>query len=469
MKGEIVRYVSTRGASPPRGFLDVLLAGTAADGGLFLPERWPAFSKEEIARFAALPYAEIALAVLSRFAKGSFTQAELKSDIDAAYAGFDVADVVPLVEIGRDRYLLELFHGPTLAFKDLALQVLGRLFARALGKANERATVIVATSGDTGSAAIAALGGVPNVELFVLHPHGRVSAVQRRQMTTAAQANVHNIAVEGSFDDAQAIVKELFADSAFAGNARLTAVNSINFVRIAAQTVYYFAAVARLGAPPVFVVPTGNFGDVFAGEAAMHMGLAVEKLIVATNANDIIVRALNDGVYASGAARATLSPSMDIQVASNFERALFEASRRDSGWMREAMAGFQLNHRLNIPPKVLAALQVRYAANCANDRETVDVIRRFHDRFGRIVDPHTAVALAAAEKTGGREGVPVVVLSTADPAKFPDAVEAAIGRKPPLPKRLSNIFDLPEKVAVLEAKMPLVRAYIEDRLAHHEP
>jgi threonine synthase len=240
-------------------------------------------------------------------------------------------------------------------------------------------------------------------------------------------------------------------------------------VRIAAQTVYYFAAASRLGVPPIFVVPTGNFGDVFAGEAAMRMGLGVERLIVATNANDIIVRALNDGVYASGAARATLSPSMDIQVASNFERALFEASGRDAVWLHDSMAEFQLNHRLQVPPKVLAALQVRYAANCANDRETVDVIRQFHDRFGRIVDPHTAVALAAAEKTGGREGIPVVVLSTADPAKFPDAVEAAIGRKPTLPRRLSNIFDLPEKVAVLEAKMPLVRSYIEDRLAHHEP
>jgi threonine synthase len=469
MRDEIVRYVSTRGAQPPRDFLDVLLAGTAADGGLFLPEQWPQFSKAEIARFADLPYREIALAILSRFANGSFAPAELRADIDAAYAGFDAAEIVPLVEIGPDRYLLELFHGPTLAFKDLALQVLGRLFARALAKTSERATVIVATSGDTGSAAIAALGGLSNVELFVLHPHGRVSQVQRRQMTTAAHANVHNIAVEGSFDDAQAIVKELFADSNFAGNARLTAVNSINFVRIAAQTVYYFAAAARLGVPPVFVVPTGNFGDVFAGEAATRMGLAVDKLVVATNANDIIVRALNDGVYASGAARATLSPSMDIQVASNFERALFEASGRNAGWMRDSMTDFQLNHRLKIPPKVLAALQVRYAANCANDRETVDVIRQFHERFGRIVDPHTAVALAAARKTGGREGVPVVVLATADPAKFPDAVEAAIGRKPTLPKRLSNIFDLPEKVAVLEAKMPLVRAYIEDRLAHHEP
>jgi threonine synthase len=462
-----VRYVSTRGKSPPKDFLDALLAGPASDGGLFLPEAWPTFSSEEIARFAALPYADVALGILSRFVGDAFGKGELEADVRAAYAQFDHSDIAPIVETGPDRYLLELFHGPTLAFKDFALQVLGRLFARALEKTGERATVVVATSGDTGSAAITALGGLSSVQLFVLHPLGRVSEVQRRQMTTTPHANVHNIAIEGTFDDAQAIVKALFAEQSFASNARLTAVNSINFARIAAQTVYYFTAAARLGKAPVFVVPTGNFGDVFAGEAAMRMGLPIEKLVVATNVNDIIVRALNDGVYSAGETRPTLSPAMDIQVASNFERALFEASSRDADWVRDSMASFALNRKLNIPSRVLANLQVRYAANRADDLETLETIRRVGARTGRLVDPHTAVAMAAAEKIGGREGVPVVVLSTAHPAKFPEAIEAATGQKSPLPERLSRLFELQEKVAVIEPKMPLVRGYIEDRLPHH--
>jgi threonine synthase len=463
-----VRYVSTRGESPARDFKEVLLSGLAPDGGLYLPEQWPVFSREEVATFAKQSYGEAAHGILSRFAGGTFSAQALKDDIEAAYSGFDVPEIVPLIELGRDLYLLELFHGPTLAFKDLALQILGRLFSRALLESGERATVVVATSGDTGSAAIAALGGLANIDLFVLHPHGRVSEVQRRQMTTAEHSNVHNIAVEGSFDDAQAVVKALFADTGFASNARLTAVNSINFVRIAAQTVYYFAAGSRLAAPPVFVVPTGNFGDIFAGEAAMRMGLSAERLVAATNANDIIVRTLNNGFYVSGEALRTLSPSMDIQVASNFERALFEASGRDAAWIRESMASFELNHRLQLPRKVLSSLQVRYAANRADDAETIDTIRQVHRRYGRTIDPHTAVAFAAAQKIGGREGVPTVILATADPGKFPDAIETAIGRKPLRSDRLSRLFDLQEKLVVLEPKMPLVRAYIEDRLAHHE-
>ena len=463
-----MRYVSTRGESPAKDFKEVLLSGLAPDGGLYLPEQWPVFSREEVAAFAKQPYGQAAHGILSRFAGGAFSAQELKDDIEAAYSQFDVPEIVPLIELGRDLYLLELFHGPTLAFKDLALQILGRLFSRALIESGERATVVVATSGDTGSAAIAALGGLANIELFVLHPHGRVSEVQRRQMTTAEHGNVHNIAVEGSFDDAQAVVKALFADTGFASNARLTAVNSINFARIAAQTVYYFATGSRLAAPPVFVVPTGNFGDIFAGEAAMRMGLAAERLVAATNANDIIVRTLNDGLYVAGEALRTLSPSMDIQVASNFERALFEASGRDAAWVGESMASFALNHRLQLPRKVLSSLQVRYAANRSDDAETVDTIRQVHRRYGRIIDPHTAVAFAAAQKIGGREGVPTVILATADPSKFPDAIETAIGRKPPRSDRLSRLFDLQEKLVVLEPKMPLVRAYIEDRLAHHE-
>jgi threonine synthase len=464
-----VKYLSTRGEAAKQDFAEILLAGLASDGGLFLPESWPKLSAADIAAFRGRPYNDVAFAILKRFVGGAFSDAELRADIDAAYADFDMREVAPLVPLGRGQFLLELFHGPTLAFKDIAMQVLGRLFARALAKRGGTATIVAATSGDTGSAAIAALGGLPGIELFVLHPHGRVSDVQRKQMTTSPHANVHNIAVEGSFDDAQAIVKGLFADEAFAWRAKLTAVNSINFARIAAQSVYYFTAAAALPAPAVFVVPTGNFGDVFAGEGAMRMGLPIAKLVVATNVNDIMVRTLNNGVYQAGDARPSLSPSMDIQVASNFERALFEASGRDADFVRMAMSKFRNNPRLQIPHKILGALQARYAANRTDDSETLATIKKVHSVTGKIVDPHTAVALAAAHKYGAPEGVPVVVLATAHPAKFPDAIEAAIGRKPPIPERLSGLLGRPEKVAVLDAKLPLVRAYIESRLPHHDP
>jgi len=463
-----VRYVSTRGGAERQDFADALLRGLAPDGGLFMPDAWPCFSADDIVRFKERPYAEAARTILAPFVGDSIAEADLAQDVDAAYADCDSADVVPIVPLGRDQYLLELFHGPTLSFKDIALQLLGRMFSRVLERRRTWATVVVATSGDTGSAAIAALGGLPNIALFVLHPEGRVSEIQRRQMTTSTNENVHNVAVRGSFDDAQAIVKSLFADKDFARRANLTAVNSINFARIAAQSVYYFTASARLGAPAVFVVPTGNFGDVFAGDAAARMGLPIDRLLVATNINDIMVRTLNDGIYAAGQARATLSPAMDIQIASNFERALFEASGRDSGFVAAAFAEFRNNPRLHIPPDALGALQARYAANRADDSETISTIRRVHSETGKVVDPHTAVAFAAAHKYGGREGVPVVVLATAHPAKFPEAIEQAIGRKPAIPDRLSRLLELPEKLAVLDAKLPLVRAFIEARLAHHE-
>jgi len=455
-----MRYVSTRGQSAPHSFDEVLLAGLAPDGGLFMPEAWPQIAGEGFGG----AYADAALRVLSAFAGDAFSQAELRADIEASYAGFDNAAIAPLVEIGANRYLLELFHGPTLAFKDIAMQVLGRLFARALAKRGGRATVVAATSGDTGSAAIAALGGLPNIDVFVIHPKGRVSEVQRRQMTTAPFANVHNIALEGVFDDAQSLVKALFADEAFAKAANLTAVNSINFARIAAQSVYYFTAAARLDAPPVFVVPTGNFGDVFAGEAAMRMGLPVAKLVIATNENDILARALNGGVYASGEARPTLSPSMDIQVASNFERALFEASGRDAAWIRSAMAAFARDRKLNLPPAVLASLRERYEAHATSDDETLATIARVHRETGRLIDPHTAVGVAAADRLSTK--APIVILSTAHPAKFPDAVRRATGETPPLPPRLQGLYDGVERVTVLPNGLPQIRAFIEQRLSH---
>ena len=454
-----MRYVSTRGQTPPQSFDDVLLAGLAPDGGLFLPEAWPQLSAAEIAAFAGKPYTEVATAILSRFTGDAFAPADLRADIEAAYATFETPEIAPLVDIGNGQYLLELFHGPTLAFKDVALQILGRLFARALAKRGGRATVVAATSGDTGSAAIAALGDRPNIEVFVMHPKGRVSEVQRRQMTTAPFANVHNIALEGSFDDAQAIVKSLFADEEFARQTSLTAVNSINFARIAAQTVYYFTAAAQLNAPPTFVVPTGNFGDIFAAEAAQRMGLATGNLVIATNQNDILFRTLQTGVYASGEAHPTLSPSMDIQVASNFERALFEASGRDAGWIRQAMASFSKIRSLTLPPAVLAALRARYTAHRSDDTETLATIARIHRDTGRLIDPHTAVAVSAAPKSTG----PVVILSTAHPAKFPDAVERATGQTPPLPPRLAGLYDGKERLDTLPNDLASVRDYIVNR------
>ncbi|MGA7674700.1 MAG: threonine synthase [Rhizomicrobium sp.] len=456
-----MRYLSTRGLAPLQSFADMLLAGLAPDGGLYMPGAWPHFTAAEIAGFASQPYADVAHAIIGRLVGDSFSNEELAADIAAAYAGFDDPRIAPLAEIGPDLYLLELFHGPTLAFKDIALQVLGRLFERALKKRGGRATVLAATSGDTGSAAIAALGGLANIEVFVLHPKGRVSDVQRRQMTTAPFENVHNIALEGTFDDAQAIVKALFAESEFAHAVNLTAVNSINFARIAAQSVYYFTAAAQLGTPPVFVVPTGNFGDVFAGEAAMRMGLVVEKLVVATNANDIMARALNEGIYASGRAQPTLSPSMDIQVASNFERALFEASCRNVDWLVEAMMQFAMMKKVALPDGVHTALRARYAARRCDDEQTLAAIARVHAETGRLIDPHTAVGVAAAYNLSEHRKVPVVVLSTAHPAKFPDAVRRATGQIPPAPPRLSEALKAMEKMVVLAAEKGLVRAFIE--------
>jgi threonine synthase len=457
-------FISTRGQARPASFSDVLLAGLAPDGGLYLPESWPQFSAAEISAFKGMRYQDVAFTVLSKFTAGSFSDDELRAAIEAAYADFDAPEIAPLVEIGEGRYLLELFHGPTLAFKDIALQILGQLFSRALIKRGGRATVVAATSGDTGSAAIAALGGLPNILTVVLHPKGRVSDVQRRQMTTSGHANVANVAITGSFDDAQSLVKALFADKAYADKISLTAVNSINFARIAAQCVYYFTATAQLGRPVTFIVPTGNFGDIFAGEAAERMGLAAQRLVIATNANDIMARALNEGVYASGAAHATLSPSMDIQVASNFERALFEAAGRDADWTAAAMSDFARNRKLVLPPAILENLRDRYSAFASDDGETRAAIAAIHKQTGRIIDPHTAVGVAAATKMGKTPG-PVVILSTAHPAKFPDAVKAAIGKAPEIPPRLAGLEQKPENYVVSAPEASLIKQIISSKLA----
>ena len=455
-------FLSTRGGAPKASFSDVLLAGLAPDGGLYLPSSWPQI--RDIAAFKGARYQDVAFTILSRFTAGSFSDAELREAVEAAYSDFDAPQIAPLSELGDGQFLLELFHGPTLAFKDIALQVLGQLFSRALAKRGGRATIVAATSGDTGSAAIAALGGLANIDVFVMHPKGRVSDVQRRQMTTSTHANVHNIAIDGSFDDAQSLVKQLFADTDFARKISLTAVNSINFARIAAQSVYYFTATAQLGAPCTFVVPTGNFGDIFAGEAAFRMGLDVARLVIATNSNDIMARALNQGVYESGPSHATLSPSMDIQVASNFERALFEACDRDADWTAAAMNDFARDKRLGIPQEVLASLRSRYSAFACDDAQTLATIARVHADTGRIIDPHTAVAVPAAREVA-RPGTPTVILSTAHPAKFPDAVTQAIGSPPPEPKRLAGLANLPERLDNLAPDAALLKEFIFSRLA----
>src|SRR5579871_4617569 len=458
-----MNYISTRGGASPAGFADVLLGALAPDGGLYLPDTWPrahdfGFSSED-------RYQDVACTILQAFAAEATSASDLRDDIAAAYDSFAHPDVAPLVELEPGLHLLELFHGPTLAFKDVALQLLARLMARELERRKTWATILVATSGDTGSAAIAAFGGLPRVQIFVLHPQGRVSEVQRRQMTTAAQANIHNIALTGSFDDAQALAKTLFADRAFSRAQSLTAVNSINFVRIVAQSVYYFTASAKLDARACFVVPTGNFGDIFAAEAASRMGLPVSGLVAATNANDILARALNDGVYASREALSTLSPSMDIQVASNFDRALFEASSRDRLWVSQAMQEFSRSHRMQIPPAVLANLRARYQAVSVSDEETMEVISDTWRRYGRLVDPHTAVGLAAARRTTTGTDTPTVVLATAHPAKFPETVSRATGMVPPLPRGLEQSYLGVERFSVLPNEARGLRAFIESRSA----
>jgi threonine synthase len=462
-----MEFVSTRGA---RGasFEDVLLGGPAPDGGLFLPRQWPKFPLREIGEMSSLPYAEAAVRILSPFATEMFTADELRADAAAAYGSFSHRAIAPLVQLAPDLFLLELFHGPTFAFKDLALQLMARLFARALQRRGRRATIIAATSGDTGSAAIAAFRGQPGLQVVVLHPHGRVSEMQRRQMTTVADSNVHNIALEGDFDAAQSIVKQLFDDADFRKRTNLTAVNSINLVRILAQSVYYFTAAAALGAghgrSVNFVVPTGNFGDVFAGEAASRMGLPVARLIVATNVNDILVRALSTGEYSvAGTVQTTFSPSMDIQVASNFERALFEASGRDQAWMQRAMSEFRSARNIRIPETILRELRGRYIAERAAEEETLSSIREIFRDTGHIEDPHTAVGLAVWRKRREQLNGPVVALATAHPAKFPEAISRAIGRGAEIPDALAQIALREEQYEVLPNSASAVGKFILER------
>ena len=461
-----MRYVSTRGAAPELGFADVLRAGLATDGGLYVPAEVPRWSADEIAALTGVSYEEAALRVMASFCAPDFDEPTLRRLIHDAYAGFGHDARAPLVQLAPNHFLLELFHGPTLAFKDFAMQVIGRLFQESLARDGSRITIVGATSGDTGSAAIEAFRGLSNVDCFILFPHGRVSEVQRRQMTTATEANVHAIAVDGTFDDCQALVKAMFADAAFRDEVGLSAVNSINWGRVLAQVVYYFTAAVSLGAPHrsvSFTVPTGNFGDIYAGSIARRMGLPVERLIVATNRNDILARCLRTGEYRPEGVEPTISPSMDIQVSSNFERALFDAYGREPAPVRQAMTDLR-SGGFTVSQGAIDALRETYASGSVSEAETAAAIRRFRERAGEVVCPHTAVGLHVAEAHGG--AAPMVTLATAHPAKFPDAVEAATGHRPALPARLSHLMEGRERIVRLPGDLAAVETHVR---AHRRP
>ena len=461
-----MHYISTRGTAPTLDFEAATLAGLARDGGLYLPSSWPQLSRDEIADLAGLDYVETAVRVCRGFVGDALTEDELRALFAQAYGSFAHAAVTPLVQLDSRHWLLELFHGPTLAFKDVAMQALGLLFEKFLSRRDQHLTIIGATSGDTGSAAIAALAGRASLDVFMLHPEGRVSDVQRRQMTTVMAPNIHNIAVQGNFDDAQALVKAMFNDASFAGRFNLSAVNSINWARLMLQTVYYFYAAVRLGAPGVkvnFAVPTGNFGDVFAGYVAAQMGLPIGRLIVATNVNDILARALRDGDYSVGHVEPTAAPSMDIQVSSNFERLLFDLYGRDAAALTTAMQGFEANKKLVIPPAALQRAGNWFDSHRVDADEMALTLRWAYANCGELIDPHTAIGLAAGRAFAADIDGPVVTLATAHPAKFRDAVERAAGVRPTMPSRVSGLFDREERYDVLPAELRAVEDFIAAR------
>ena len=457
-----MRYVSTRGRAPELGFADVLLAGLADDGGLYVPATWPSMRP--------LPpgtgYADAAAAVMAPYVEDAIDPLAFDSMVAEAYAAFDHPAVCPLVQLDTDLWLLELFHGPTLAFKDVALQLVGRLFDHVLRERGERVMVVGATSGDTGSAAIDGVKGSAAVDMVVLYPAGRVSEVQRRQMTTVDAANVHAVAVEGTFDDCQDLVKAMFADEPFRRRMHLSAVNSINWARVMAQTVYYATAATALGGgvggrKVSFAVPTGNFGNVLAGWIAHRAGLPVEQLVVGSNRNDILTRFLVSGIMATSVVVPTLSPSMDIQVSSNFERLLFELNHRDGGMTAEQLHRFRASGALAVEADQFDQLTAIFAGERCDDDQTIAIMKDTYERSGVLLDPHTAVGLHAALAVDRNRDVPMIVLGTAHPAKFPDAVEQATGVRPPLPAHLADLLDRPERTETLPNDLAAVEAFVE--------
>ena len=459
-----MRYVSTRGQAPVLGFEDVLLAGLAEDGGLYLPESWPSFSAAEWRAMRALPYADLAARIMQPFSDGALSHDTLRDLCRDAYAGFGHPAVVPLVQLDQRLFAAELFHGPTLAFKDMALQLLGRLFDHVLAKRDARVAIVGATSGDTGSAAIEACRDRDRVSIVILHPHGRTSEVQRRQMTTVMSANVGNIALEGTFDDCQDLLKAMFADAPFRRELHLSAVNSINWARIAAQVAYYAWTALLLGAPdrPVaFSVPSGNFGNVFAAWVAARMGLPVAKLIIGTNRNDILARFLAANDMSAAPVQPSLSPSMDIQVSSNFERLLFEMLGRDGAATAEAMRRFRAEGRMPVPDAAWRQVATQFAGHTLDDAGTLAAIRSWHARTGYVADPHSVIGLEAARAHMPEDtAIPVIAMACAHPAKFPDAVERATGLRPPLPPRLADLYQRAERFTVLPADLATVEGFV---------
>ncbi|MBX5472822.1 MAG: threonine synthase [Acetobacteraceae bacterium] len=458
-----MRYISTRGEAAARDFVGALLAGLAEDGGLFVPESWPHFSPADWRALRGLPYAELAARLIAPFVGESIPFATLQALCHAAWTDFDHPAVVPLVQLETGLWVQELFHGPTLAFKDLALQLLGALFEHVLAARGERITIVGATSGDTGAAAIAACRGKPHLSVAILHPYGRISEVQRRQMTTVVAENVLNIAIEGSFDDCQDLVKALFNDRAFRIEMRLAAVNSINWARIAAQIPYYVASALALGAPDrevAFAVPTGNFGNVFAAYAARRLGLPIARLVVASNQNDILARFLARNDMSIRPSVQTLAPAMDIQISSNFERLLFELVERNGKATAQIVAEFRKSGRMPVPDYAWHRARLIFHGFRLDDTAILAEIRRVHARAGYLADPHTAIGIAAAEAAPVGHGVPMIALATAHPAKFPDAINQATGTRPPLPARFGDLYEKKEDYVILPNDLAAVQAAI---------
>ena len=462
-----MKYISTRGEAPELNFEEVLLTGLARDGGLYVPKSWPVLSKDTIKAMRGQSYQQVAFIVLSPYVCPEIPEDDLKELINKAYSSFRHDAIVPLAQLDGNEWILELFHGPTLAFKDVALQLLGHLFGYVLGKRSEKITIVGATSGDTGSAAIDCVQGRNFAEIFMLHPKGRVSDVQRRQMTTVIEKNVHNIAIEGDFDDCQAMVKALFNDLEFRDKINLSAVNSINWARVMAQIVYYFTSAVALGAPDrkvSFSVPTGNFGDVYAGYIAKQMGLPIDQLIVATNTNDILSRTLSNGEYKVGETIPTISPSMDIQVSSNFERLLFNIYDANGAEVRALMENLKQSGQFNITDDRLDIAKQTFNAMRVSEDETKKTIADVFNRGGQVIDPHTAVGVNAARKNWNDKSVPMISLSTAHPAKFPEAVKEMTGVHPELPSHMANLFEREEKFDVLPNDLDVLKKYILEHL-----
>ncbi len=462
-----MRYISTRGQAPDLSFEEAMLTGLARDGGLYVPAEIPVMPAADIAALAGLSYEEVAFRVMHPFIGDAFTDAEFGDIIARSYAGFGHAARAPLVQLGANHFLLELFHGPTLAFKDFAMQLIGQLFQASLTRSGNKVTIVGATSGDTGSAAMEAFRGLDAVDVFVMYPHGRVSDVQRRQMTTVTEANTHALALTGDFDDCQARLKDMFNDHAFRDEVRLAGVNSINWARVLAQVVYFFTSAVSLGAPhrPVsFTVPTGNFGDIFAGYIARRMGLPIEKLVIATNQNDILHRAISGGRYETQGVTPSISPSMDIQVSSNFERLLFDVYDREGAAVAQLMDELKTSGGFKISQGALGQLRDLFVTGRVSEEETLAMIKRADVEMGELLCPHSAVGVHVAEDNLGV--TPMITLATAHPAKFPDAVEQASGIRPALPPRMADLFDRPERMTRVENDLGQLQTLIrKDRTA----